>query len=365
MIVSGKSRSDAIHGHPYCKVLFSHCRRPGLSVYLRSPQGNHPMAHEFSSGIMMNDQSAWHGLGEVIEGTLPAGEAFQRAQALFPVGLIKLQAVDEDNDTVIDIDDRRAIWRPDTKAILGIASDRYEPIQNTQLLRFAEAVREEVDMDTVVVLRGGAKVAFTAKIRGSSHEVVAGDQIHRNIVGYLGHDGKTAFGGMFTNVRVVCANTLGFAQSDARQTGKQFTIRHNANDIAQIDTVLENIDMARQSFSDVVNDYKAMQSTPMSYDLYRHWLENIYQVPSKKDRAGRIEDLPRKWNQLEKSWNYGLGSNIPGVRNTVYAGLNAVTEVESSMKTEGAGKRRMHSALFGSGAQIIKRAHELALELTR
>lgn len=323
------------------------------------------MAHEFSSGIMMNDQPAWHGLGEVIEGTLPAGEAFQRAQALFPVGLIKLQAVDEDNGTVIDIDDRRAIWRPDTKAILGIASDRYEPIQNTQLLRFAEAVREEVDMDTVVVLRGGAKVAFTAKIRGSSHEVVAGDQIHRNIVGYLGHDGKTAFGGMFTNVRVVCANTLGFAQSDARQTGKQFTIRHNANDIAQIDTVLENIDMARQSFSDVVNDYKAMQSTPMSYDLYRHWLENIYQVPSKKDRAGRIEDLPRKWNQLEKSWNYGLGSNIPGVRNTVYAGLNAVTEVESSMKTEGAGKHRMHSALFGSGAQIIKRAHELALELTR
>lgn len=321
------------------------------------------MAHEFSSGIMMNDNAAWHGLGEVIEGTLPASEAFQRAQALFPVGLIKLQAVDSTDGSTIDIDDRRAIWRPDTKAILGIASDHYEPIPNSQLLRFAEAIREEVDMDTVVVLRGGAKVAFTAKLRGSSYQVVAGDKIHRNIVGYLGHDGKTAFGGMFTNVRVVCANTLGFAQSDASRTGKQFAIRHNANDIAQIDTVLQNIDMARQSFAQVVDDYQAMQHVPMSFDLYRNWLEKVYQVPSKKDRAGRIEDLPRKWKQLEKAWHYGLGSDIPGVRDTVYAGLNAVTEVESSMKTEGAGKRRMHSALFGGGSQIIKQAHKLALEL--
>jgi len=322
------------------------------------------MAHEFTSGIMMHGRAAWHGLGEVVEGTLPAGEAFTRAGALFPVGVIKQVAIAPDGE-MIDMPDRRAIWRPDTRTILGSASDHYKPIQNTQLLRFAEAIREEVDMDTVIVLKGGVKVAFTARLRGSDHEVIPGDKIHRNIVGYLGHDGRTAFGGMFTNIRVVCANTLGFAQSDANRHGKQFTIKHNANDIAQIDRVLQNIDIARQSFVDVVDDYRRMQSTPMSFDMYRHWLEQLYTIPSKKDRPGRIEDLPRKWKQLEQAWHYGIGADIPGVRGTVYAGLNAVTEVESSMKARNASNSKVHSALFGAGSLLIKKAHETALEMAQ
>lgn len=323
------------------------------------------MAHEFTSGIMLNGQGAWHGLGEVIEGTLPAGEAFTRAGALFPVGIVPTYVRGEAYGEYIEAPGHKAIKRLDDHTILGYASDHYKPIQNTQLLRFAEAIREEVDMDTVVVLKGGAKVAFTARLRGSDHEVVPGDKIHRNIVGYLGHDGKTAFGGMFTNIRVVCANTLGFAQSDANRHGKQFTIKHTANDIAQIDRVLETIDMARQSFVSVVDDYRAMQSAPMSFDMYRHWLETLYTIPAKSDRPGRIEDLSQKWKKLEHAWHHGIGMDIAGVRGTVYHGLNAVTEVESSQRSKGANQHRMHSALFGAGSQIIKKAHESALELAR
>ena len=321
------------------------------------------MSHDFTSGIMMNGKAAWHGLGEVVEGTLPARDAFERAGALFPVGLLKVCAVDEINDQTIPMDDRRAIGRPDTKQVLGIASDHYKPIQNETLLRFAEAIREEVDMDTVVVLRGGAKVAFTAKLRGSKHEVVPGDIVHRNIVGYLGHDGKTSFGGMFTDIRVVCQNTLGFAQSDANRHGKQFTIRHSANDVAQIDRVLSNIDMARQSFAEVVDEYREMQEHKMNFDLYRHWLAKVYEMPGKKGLP--IESQPRKWEKLRHAWEWQIGKNIPGVADTVYAGLNAVTEVESSTLTEGSGRRRTHSALFGNGANIIKKARLTALELCR
>ena len=321
------------------------------------------MAHEFTSGIMMNNQAAWHGLGEVVEGTLPPRKAFERAGALFPVGLLKTCAIDDINGEYIHMDDCRAIWRPDTKDILGRASDHYTPIQNETLLRFAEAIREEVDMDTVVVLRNGAKVAFTAKLRGSRHEVVPGDIIHRNIVGYLGHDGKTSFGGMFTDVRVVCANTLGFAQDDANRHGKQFSIRHSANDIAQIDHVLSNIDMARQSFVQVIDEYKEMQEHKMTYDMYRHWLAKVYEQPNKKGLP--IESQPRKWEALKHAWEWQIGKHIPGVADTVYAGLNAVTEVESSQHTKGSGRRRMHSALFGSGRNVIKKARLTALDLCR
>lgn len=362
------------------------------------------MSHEFTSGVFMNDKTAWHRLGEVVAGTLPAPEAFQRAGALFPVELIQLWAGNALSDQLInDIttaakrygpsadligdgnlrtsirevigdhlvsmqDNRVGIWRPDERKILGTAGPEYKVIPNQRLLDFANAIREEVDMDTVIVLRGGAKVAFTAKIRGTDREVVPGDRVFRNIVGYLGHDGSTAFGGLFSDIRVVCANTLGFAQSSANRHGRQFTIRHNENDVAQIDSIISSIDFARQSFSQVIDDYAAMREVPMTLDLYRHWLEQVYQVPEKKldngdKRPGRIEDMPRKWQQLEHAWNYGLGRDIPGVANTLYAGINAVTEVETSQLTKGAGKRRMHSTLFGSGASVVKRANELARQL--
>lgn len=354
------------------------------------------MSHEFTSGVMLNGERAWHGLGQVIEGTLPAPEAFRRAEALFPVETIQLWAGNALSDTLIndlttalnssDGDPREAvrstlsqhlvsmkenrvgIWRPDERKILGTAGPDYKVIPNQRLLDFASAIREEVEMDTVIVLRGGAKVAFTAKIRGTDKEVVPGDKVFRNIVGYLGHDGSTAFGGMFSDIRVVCANTLGFAMNSANRHGRQFTIKHTENDVAQIDRIIGSIDFARQSFTQVVDEYAAMRDVPMTVDLYRHWLEQVYQVPDVKldngeTRPGRIDDMPRKWAQLEHAWNYGLGRDIPGIAGTLYAGLNAVTEVETSQRTKGAGKRRMHSALFGSGAGVVKRANELAREL--
>ena len=357
------------------------------------------MSHDFTSGVFLNGEKAWHGLGTVLEGTLPAQEAFLRAGALFPVETLQLWAGDPLAEPLLDQilrtaghpltaaeqkrselrqllgehlqslkETRIGIWRPDQRKILGTASPGYKVIPNQRLLDFANAIREEVEMDTVIVLRGGAKVAFTAKIRGTDRQVVPGDRIYRNIVGFLGHDGSTAFGGLLSNTRVVCQNTLGYAMADANRHGRQFVIKHTENDVAQIDRILGSIDIARQTFSQVVDDYRAMREVPMSTELYRHFLEQIYQVPdvitdSGEKRPGRIEDMPRKWAALEHAWSYGLGRDIPGVAGTLYAGLNAVTEVETSQRTKGAGKRRLHSTFFGSGRSIVQRANDLARAL--
>lgn len=321
---------------------------------------------------MLNGQASWHRKeSEVVAGTLPAFDAFTRAGALFPVGKLHTMAGDPSwpkEDWIDMTSDAMAVWRPDERRILGTVSPGYVVIPNERLLQFAQALREECDMDAVVVLRHGRRVAFTAKLRSTDLQVLPGDTVYRNIVGYLGHGGDTGFGGMFANTRVVCANTLGYAQGESRGSRQQFTIRHTDNDISQIDKVLENIDIARQSFIEVVDDYKAMAASPMTIDLFRNYLENVYQVqpvtgPDGERRPGTIEDMPRKWAALENAWNHGLGSDIPGVRGTVYGGLNAVTEVETSQKTKGSGLRRFHSATFGTGAGIIRRAESFAREL--
>ena len=98
------------------------------------------------------------------------------------------------------------VVRTDTQALLGVVINNTKSCR-TFALRMAEFIREEVDMDCVIVLSDGA-VCFTATLRGAETDIVPGDTVKRHVVGYLGHDGKTGCGAKFTNIRVVCQNTL-------------------------------------------------------------------------------------------------------------------------------------------------------------
>ena len=325
------------------------------------------MAHEFTSGVLMNNKEAWHGLGEVVEGTLAPREAFTRAGALFEVEKAPLFVMDKD-DIPVKVPQRVATVRKDNRQVLGTVGPNYEIIQNEILCQMAEMLRDDIIMDTVVVLKEGAKIAFTGKILGTDSDVIPGDKIHRNIVGYLGHDGYTSFGGIFTDIRVVCANTLGFAQADGQKSGKQFSIAHNKIQTAQIDDVLRNIDVARQSFNHAVTDYQRMAETPMEFEAYRQWLSHLYKMPPVRQedgtlRAGQIEDSPVKWNKLRNAWAGGYGTNIDGVHGTLWHSYNAVTEVETSLRTEGKTSSRLQSATWGHGARIVEKARASAMEL--
>ena len=113
-------------------------------------------------------------------------------------------------------------------------------------MQMAEFIREEVDMDTVIVLANGKKVCFTATLRGAQTDIVPGDTVKRRIVGYLGHDGKTGCGAKFTNIRVVCQNTLTAALNEAGGAHSSLAHKQGANNRFQ--SLIQSIDVARQTF---------------------------------------------------------------------------------------------------------------------
>lgn len=316
---------------------------------------------------MMNNQPAWHGLGEVVEGTLPAREAFTRANALFEVAKSPLQFTNPITGETTDDDQSCATYRTDTGKKIGTVSPTYEIIQNEQLCQFAEMLRDDVEMETVVVLKGGAKIAFSAKILGTDASIVEGDIVHRRLNGYLSHDGTSSFGGMFSDIRIVCQNTLGYAMDDANKHGKQFKISHTKLGVSQIDATLRSIDVARQTFHKDIECYKLMAETSMNFDSYRTWLTSLYNMPSVKQddgnlRPGSIEDSKIKWNKLKNAWAGGYGSHIPGVADTVWGAYNSITEVETSLRDAPA-SRNIATVNGYYVRQIISKAKEQALEL--
>ena len=85
----------------------------------------------FTSGWLGNGERAWHGQGVVTEGTLPAREAFETADALFTVEKRELSfptystvGVNEANCWSNTPSGAFGLVRTDTQDLLGIVSKR-------------------------------------------------------------------------------------------------------------------------------------------------------------------------------------------------------------------------------------------------
>jgi hypothetical protein len=216
----------------------------------------------------------------------------------------------------------------------------------------AEFIREEADMDCVIVLSDGAKVCFTATLRGAEADIVPGDTIKRRIVGYLGHDGKTGCGAKFTNIRVVCQNTLTAA---LRESGASASITHKGTANANFDALINSIDVARQDFTAECELMREFSRASMSVSSFNEFVDEVYNIDE-----GQVF---RKRQHLETAFRVGHGQEYAPF--SVWTGINAITQVETSTRGTTAAKGRSQFArgTFGAGAQISKRAFAVARDL--
>ena len=315
------------------------------------------MPSNFTSGWLGNGERAWHGQGVVTPGTLPAREAFETADALFSVEKRELffpnsNALPTNDESLWLPSNSYGVVRTDTQALLGVVTKQYEIVQNESLLRMAEFIRDEADMDCVIVLSDGAKVCFTATLRGAEADIVPGDTVKRRIVGYLGHDGKTGCGAKFTNVRVVCQNTLTAALND---TGASSSITHKGTANTNFDALINSIDVARQDFAAECDLMREFSRTHMGMTEFNKFVDEVYNV-----EEGQVL---RKRQKLEQAFRAGYGSEYASF--SLWNGFNAITQLETSTRDVSAAKTRAQFArgTFGAGAVISKKAFSIARDL--
>ena len=205
-------------------------------------------------------------------------------------------------------------------------------------------------MDCVIVLSDGAKVCFTATLRGAETDIVPGDTVKRRIVGYLGHDGKTGCGAKFTNIRVVCQNTLTAALSES---GAHSSITHKNGANNNFDALISSIDVARQDFVTECELMREFSRASMGHSQFNDFVDEVYNIDE-----GQVF---RKRDKLERqAFRMGYGSEFAPM--SIWNGINAITQVETSTRGTTAAKGRAQFArgTFGAGAQISKKAFAIA-----
>lgn len=332
------------------------------------------MAHNFTSGCFTT--RAWHNLGTVLDKALPAKEMFKIAEADYDVSLEPIYVGGKPEP----VNGFKALMHGRTDEILTIVSDDYKLIPNAALLEFAQAVEKYTNLEAVCVLGGGRRVAFTATLNSIAANVGKGDDpLTLKLNGFTGHDGVTAFGGMFTPVRIVCDNTLSLAQHYAQNSGRQLRIAHKGNPLAMIKRLPEIIDFGKQQFTATVEELEAMAEHDCNAELFKRMLEITFEADLRRpindvrgdkstERQRTVCDIPG-YDQMCNNFEGDMpGGNTSGTTGTLYQAYNAITAFYRHSAYKGGkngDERRYGSLLFGKNHETIKKAHAAALELTK
>lgn len=336
------------------------------------------MAHEFDSG-MFTKTAAWHGLGTVVDKAPSTAEAIKLAGMDWSVIEQPLITCGAEGTPEL-IEGWKCLKRSDNNFTLHVCRDTYTPLQNIDSFQFFDGILQDGDatLDAAISLQEGKRIAITAKIKGGIGDVLPGDPVEQYLVLYNGHDGSLSVGVMFSNIRVVCSNTLGFAIRDQKRKGnfksfggddvaisnKMIRIRHTASVKDNLGIVRDAINLGKRQFDLTLDQYRTMANTKMTTELFKAYLTKVFADELADNRP--VTEL-RNYERLEQNFHAGIGMDIKGVQGTAWAGYQAVTEWVTHQRGDNAdidaARNRLNQLWFGQGAQIIERAHKEALAL--
>jgi phage/plasmid-like protein (TIGR03299 family) len=155
-----------------------------------------------------HSEKAWHGLGQIVENAMTSEEAMKLANLDYQVDKALVSFISNQELTYHDVDGYYATYRTDTKQCLGLVKSRYEIVQNQDAFGFFDAIidRGEAIFETAGALGNGERIFLTAKLPDDFE--VGGEKIEKYIMLTNSHDGTSSVIAGFTNVRIVCNNTL-------------------------------------------------------------------------------------------------------------------------------------------------------------
>jgi phage/plasmid-like protein (TIGR03299 family) len=256
----------------------------------------------------------------------------------------------------------KAIVRDSDNTILGVAGQRYKPLQNADALNFFAPFHESglCQFETAGSLRAGQKIWIMAALNAPELEIVRGDVVRKYLLLSNGHDGVTGIRVGFTPVRVVCANTLAMAHSDTQS--KLVRVFHSSQTLANLELLRDTINAANASFEATAEQYRALTRKQVNKADLEKYVDVVFYngkaAETDREKIAR-ENLN---NEIQRLFETGYGNDMQGVRGTVWALYNGVTQYlsyEAGRSTD----VRIDSLWFGDNKAVNQKAFDAALDL--
>jgi phage/plasmid-like protein (TIGR03299 family) len=278
------------------------------------------------SSAVFAREDAWHQLGTVLPDSFTAEQAME-AGHLGGWNVRKIPVAAVDGDAYLPMPGRNAVVRdnpvvPGRVDVIGDVGDAYRIVQNEEHAQFLNTLVDEsgAHFETAGALDGGRLVFLTMKVPG--HMLLGGiDKIDLYLAAINSHDGSMAFSLYTTPVRIVCKNTLNVSISGANNI---FKVRHtrgvNATIAAEARAALDLSFNYLDAFQAEAN---ALIDTTLTEMKFEEILKREFGAPEDAAKA----TVTRSDKKIEEMLSlFADASTQDGIRNTAWAGFNAITE---------------------------------------
>ncbi len=314
--------------------------------------------------MMYTGQRPWHGLGTKLEDAPTSEEAIEAAGLDWKAMKVPLVARHSGGETVVS--DRFAIMRDDRlrgsdAVVLGIVGTQYEPIQNRDAFRFFDPIIEDgtVQYETAGSLGNGERVWILAKLRDPI-QVTKTDRVDKYLLLSNSHDGSRAAQVQFTPIRVVCQNTLSIAVQ-----GKALAkIAHLRDANAKLEDVQDAVRFITDTYNNIAERFQKFATFKMLPGAVEKYVGGV--LPTSMSSDPTVDKKLARWRRAIASlFENGRGNGEPGVKGTLWAAYNAVTEFADYRMTAGMRSQsaRVNGLWFGDAARLKMKAYEAAVKL--
>lgn len=305
-------------------------------------------------------EKAWHGLGTYVDKAMTSEEAINLGRLNYDV---EKQPIQLTNGTVID--NQFATVRTDLNIPLGIVTQSYKIIQNTEAFSFFDSIvdRGEAMFQTAGVLGKGERIFVTAKL--PTEIQINGDKIDNYLLLTSGHDGKSAIQVGFTPIRVVCNNTLTAALNGL---SNKMTIMHFGNAKQKLETAASVMGMTNKNMEAVCESFTQMANIKITDAKLREYIEAV--MKPRNETINKItlekEYSQRFINTVDNIMEFALHHDTQitdASKNTVFGAYNAISGYLGHLKKYNSQEAKMNDIIFKNGSRTIQKSFDLALQL--
>ena len=333
--------------------------------------------------MVTKHEVAWHGLGQVIDHALTTTEAIEQSHLNYPVeaGQAYVMYNNPIMRTINDIEkpvkgihvlNTRFTYRADNGDVL-IANGRaltnaYTVIQNVDAFDFFDSMIGEgqAQIETAGALGKGETIFISAKL--PEKLLIHKDEIDTYLLLTNTHDGSGSITVLFTNIRVVCNNTLNFALSTARN---KYRIKHTANaerKLKDLAIMLSEQHLYNRETQEILT---MLASKQVESTLVKPYVYNLFMTPEElaisKSKDYKLRDVvsTRKENTIKHVLT--AIDDAPGQelhRGSYFWMYNGVTSFMNNVDTYKTDESKFNKLILDSGTNSLsQRAFDTCLEL--
>ncbi|MEQ1448510.1 DUF932 domain-containing protein [Acinetobacter lwoffii] len=330
-------------------------------------------------------ETPWHGLGNQLTQNQPIEVWAQQAGMDWRIESsdVSYMAKNERGQSIImPYEEQRVLYRSDTHAPLSVVSQRYQEVQPMEILEFYRDLTEQsgFELETAGVLKGGKKFWALART-GQSTALKGKDVSNGYILLATACDGTLATTAQFTNIRVVCNNTLAIALRGQSSSAGVVKVPHSTKFDA--DKVKQQLGISVRVWDEHMYEMKQLSqrkvtqgeaaaffdavfnNTSMSVaDQEENIIQFYRNIATPNPAKEKSEPNGRAMTKVMDMFNgQGRGAELSSAKDTAYGLLCSITEFADHERRAMSTDHRLDSAWFGAGAALKQRGLEQALRL--